>query len=117
MNCPYCGVEMNTRGQFSLTEPKPKGVPRKQWTREYGRINLQAATKDHVRPQSRGGKETILVCYGCNQDKGNLTLSEWRAVLSLRYRTFCVFWFERQALKAWLILNVYQPAWVLLSCL
>lgn len=45
-------------------------------------------TRDHVIPMSRGGRKHVWV-----------TLAEWRLVLSLRYRTLCVFAFERARIR------------------
>ena len=46
------------------------------------------STRDHLTPKIRGGsrkKENIVTaCYGCNQDKGRLTLEEYRIVMAFR---------------------------------
>lgn len=102
MNCPYCGVTMNKKPPFSLDAPRPKGTPRKRWHKEHGIVNLTRMTKDHIMPQSRGGLATVLVCYGCNQNKGHLTVNEWRAVLAVRYATLPVFAFERRMIRGWI---------------
>jgi len=80
--CPYCGTAM-------LYGPEYAYEPRQ-------------ATKDHVVPLSRGGKRGPLVwaCRGCNEDKAQLALNEWRTVLSYRYRTLCLFWYERILIRA-----------------
>jgi len=46
-----------------------------------------AATRDHVKPIARGGRrgrKTVLACRGCNSDKGQLTLEEYRVVVAFR---------------------------------
>jgi len=44
-------------------------------------------TKDHVIPQSRGGRSLenniVICCAECNVSKGNLLLSEWESRLNL----------------------------------
>lgn len=77
--CPYCGVLMTRR-------------------RDGTRVHESHATIEHIVPTSRGGLRDawVVACWGCNTDKGNLTLNEWRAALSIRYTTVCVFWFERR---------------------
>lgn len=80
MRCHYCGVEL---------------LP--TWRRDHPRMT----TRDHVVPTSRGGKENAWVacCLACNRDKNNLTLAEWRIVLSWRYRTLAIFAFERARIR------------------
>jgi hypothetical protein len=73
-HCPYCGVLLSSRTQNT------------------------SRSRDHVVPKSRGGAGQVqcVCCYRCNQEKGNLMLAEWRAVLSVRGRRVHLFWFERQ---------------------
>ena len=83
-HCIYCGVSM---------------------TLPYGKLSPTDATIEHFLPMSRGGckNDFVVACRGCNSDKRDLTLNEWRAVLAVRYVTIPVFWFERVALKVlWL---------------
>lgn len=54
---------------------------------------------DHITPRCKGGTAIAVVCIACNQDKHHLSLSEYRAVLCVRRRTFHVFYFERLAVK------------------
>lgn len=92
--CPYCGVTMT----MDLVVSGP---------------HSSHATIEHLRPTSRGGcvDDWIIACHGCNTDKGSLLLDEWRAALSVRYRTVCVFWFERRIptlLLNIVLLNMWQ---------
>lgn len=83
--CLYCGV--------SMTLPYDR------------KLSPTDATIEHFLPTSRGGHENdfVVACRGCNSDKRDLTLGEWRAVLAVRYVTIPVFRFERVALKVlWL---------------
>lgn len=101
-HCGYCGVSI-----------------KKFQTRHKQVHPANMATKDHIIPRSRGGGShgnIMWCCSQCNADKHNLTLNEWRLVLSLRYRTLCVFYFERVFLQCVLYENVYRIT-SLLSCL
>ena len=81
--CVYCGVPMMHKGGNHAS-------PR--W-----------ATKDHIVAKSNGGRRTVRCCRQCNEDKIHLSISEWRAALSVRYRRPFVFYFERLALRVlWL---------------
>lgn len=44
-----------------------------------------APTRDHIYPQSRGGRLIVICCRKCNADKGDMTLSEWATVLVARH--------------------------------
>lgn len=46
--------------------------------------NLDALTKDHVYPKSKGGVETVPACCACNHDKTNLSLEEYRVIRAFR---------------------------------
>lgn len=81
--CPYCGVQM---------------VPSADCD------DRNSESQDHIVPQSRGGRITVLVCRGCNQDKHHLTLNEYRLVLSLRHQRVHLFYFERMLPR--LLLNL-----------
>ena len=41
-------------------------------------------TKDHLVPKARGGSETVVACSACNNDKGGLTVDEYRVVHAYR---------------------------------
>lgn len=41
-------------------------------------------TRDHVLPASKGGKNTVWACLGCNQTKRDLTLDEFRVLQAFR---------------------------------
>ena len=41
-------------------------------------------TADHVIPKSHGGTQLVPSCRGCNLDKKNLTLDEFRVVRAFR---------------------------------
>lgn len=62
-SCPYCGETMHRDG------------PR-------------CATHDHVQPRSRGGSNAphniLVVCWQCNNDKGDMLLEEFAYVLRRR---------------------------------
>lgn len=66
-NCFYCGHATYTAQKAS---PKTK------------------RTRDHVHPIVRGGAKVreniVTACEACNQDKGRLTLEEYRAVVAYR---------------------------------
>lgn len=85
--CPYCGEQM---WNFKGDHPK-------------------RSTRDHILPTARGGKyhDYVIACYACNNDKGSLTLSEWRLVLSLRGRRIYIFAYEKLIPRA--ILNHISP--------
>ena len=74
--CVYCGVTMNN----IVCHP-------------------HQITEDHVVPQCRGGKAKVKCCRTCNQSKHNLSLDEWRILLSIRQRHVHVFYYERVALR------------------
>jgi hypothetical protein len=38
-------------------------------------------TKDHVVPRSKGGTDTVLCCYQCNQMKSDGSPEEWEAFM------------------------------------
>jgi len=46
-----------------------------------GNNNPKKLTIDHVVPKSKGGRDRwenlVTSCYGCNQEKANLTIEEW----------------------------------------
>jgi hypothetical protein len=88
-HCPYCDCEMSYK-------PVVK----------HETFASNQATRDHIVPRCKGGTgsksnpwATVFVCFACNQDKGSLTLNEWRAALSWRHRRLWMFAFEWRALK------------------
>jgi 5-methylcytosine-specific restriction endonuclease McrA len=89
-HCPYCGRRMYQHGE---TPRRPKGMPRPAWRATHKRL---LATRDHIVPASRGGagQRTVRVCHECNQEKGALSLAEYRAVRRVRYGTW-FFAYER----------------------
>lgn len=93
--CPYCGDTMSA----------------------YGNPNAgNYSTLDHVVPQSRGGKKTIRVCRACNNDKGPLSLAEWRLVLMWRKRRVVVFHYERWFLHHLWVLILLEGSKFLVFC-
>jgi len=102
MRCPYCDKVMH-----STPPPKrPKGTPRAEF-RPIARAHYEdCATRDHIVPKSKGGRETILVCGACNADKMHLSLREYRAVLCVRRLSLVIFPFERRLIRtfAWSLL-------------
>lgn len=46
-----------------------------------GENKRKQLTLDHVIPRSKGGKDSwenlVTACYNCNQEKANLTITEW----------------------------------------
>jgi hypothetical protein len=63
--CPYCDTPMR--------------VPAKKVKVRGGRSSMRTfPTRDHLIPKSRmPAQGFIIVCGGCNRDKGNRTLDEW----------------------------------------
>jgi len=51
-------------------------------------LSRRRATKDHVIPRSKGGNDSkqnvVSACHACNQDKGCLTVQEFKMVMALR---------------------------------
>jgi hypothetical protein len=41
-------------------------------------------TKDHIVPQSQGGTKIVTSCLGCNRDKKDLSLDEYRLIRAFR---------------------------------
>lgn len=60
MQCTYCNREM-IRRRAALS---------------HYHIGL-AKTKDHIFPQSRGGRKTVPACYACNSAKGDMPPEIW----------------------------------------
>ena len=50
----------------------------------YQRTPPDAATKDHVTPQSKGGTRTVTACSVCNDEKRDMTLDEFRLIRAFR---------------------------------
>lgn len=80
--CPYCGTLMTLMDDVQV---------------------LTSETLDHIVPKCKGGTATVIVCQRCNRDKHHLSLSEWRAVLTVRRRRPHIFHFERMALQTSLL--------------
>ncbi len=55
-------------------------------------------TRYHLTPRCRGGVadpgNTVDACLGCNNEKGRLTLEEYRAVITYRKGSMATFWGE-----------------------
>jgi hypothetical protein len=45
-------------------------------------LSRLAATKDHIHPKSKGGKETVWACWACNHLKGDRLPAEWEAFMA-----------------------------------
>jgi 5-methylcytosine-specific restriction endonuclease McrA len=41
-------------------------------------------TRDHVIPACKGGAKLVIACLGCNQDKKDLSLDEYRLIRAFR---------------------------------
>ena len=41
-------------------------------------------TADHVIPKSKGGTKIVIACYGCNDEKRDMTLDEYRLIRAFR---------------------------------
>lgn len=42
-----------------------------------------AATRDHVVPESEGGRKTVWACFACNNLKGAMMPREWRRFMEM----------------------------------
>lgn len=53
-------------------------------------LTIQEATKDHLTPLSRGGRDTIdniaPACFDCNTRKGTMTEGEFRSAFSKAFK-------------------------------
>lgn len=95
MRCPYCDKVM-TQGP----QPKrPKGVKKSAFRPVLRAYHESARTREHMVPRCQGGNQWVYACGACNQDKGDLTLFEYRVVLSIRRRVPVIFAFEWAALR------------------
>ncbi len=67
--CFFCGQSLR----------KYKGLGRQPFPKN-------SYTRDHLIPRSKGGGyyDTVSACLGCNQDKKDLTLDEYRVVRAFR---------------------------------
>ena len=68
--CFYCGLQL-VEIKLELGQSPPDN----------------AKTWDHMIPSARGGKggeNLVPACWGCNTDKGNLTIEEYRLILAYR---------------------------------
>ncbi len=54
-----------------------------------GRFTHKDLSRDHIQPQSRGGKDSwmncVTACRRCNQDKGDLLVQHYRPLLYVPY--------------------------------
>jgi 5-methylcytosine-specific restriction endonuclease McrA len=65
--CFYCGRSVRVWKQEMYATPPP-----------------DMRTKDHVVPQSKGGKKTVVACRSCNDEKRDMTLDEYRLIRAFR---------------------------------
>jgi len=96
MRCPYCDKVMHT----SPPPKRPKGVKKSEFKPIARAHYNDCATRDHIIPKSKGGRETIRVCGECNADKVHLSLREYRAVLCVRRMSLVIFPFERRLIQS-----------------
>lgn len=92
--CPYCNCKMNS----TVMHPRQR-------------------TKDHIVPEYRGGQtlgNLIFACHTCNEDKGLLTLLEWRVIRLMRGRSPFLAWDRDWPGVVWreLKFHVRWPVWV-----
>lgn len=95
MNCPYCDKTMHTKHP----PERPRGMKRADFRPIIAAWHRDAKTRDHIVAQSRGGKNWVYACGQCNSDKRDLSLFEWRVLMSIRQRRLVLFAFERAALR------------------
>lgn len=78
MTCGYCGCDVKLLRLDKLTKS------------ERNKLRSVAATKDHIQPQSRDGKDTwenlVTACAPCNNAKADMTPEE--AGMPLKVRPF-----------------------------
>jgi hypothetical protein len=65
--CFYCGRAVWTWKYQSKVDPPP-----------------DIRTRDHIVPQSQGGTKIVVACLGCNRDKKDLSLDEYRLIRAFR---------------------------------
>lgn len=95
-DCPYCGVKMTRKAKYRNT--------------------ARYATTDHITPRCDGGTETLMCCLGCNNDKGHLTINEWRMALCVRYQHIHFFYFEKRIFGLLLRLSALHLSQWLPTC-
>lgn len=82
--CPYCRRPMNR------DEPR------------------RAPTRDHIVPESKGGRETLIACYTCNTIKGDMMPDVWCAFME----TFPRWWdLSKAALRRARRENFFTPGY------
>jgi hypothetical protein len=59
--CPWCNRAMTWQGR--------------------GISHDRGATRDHLVPQIRGGRFTVIVCRRCNSDKADIRMDVWLVLL------------------------------------
>ena len=73
--CYYCNVVLV---KYIQSTPKHRNI----------QVPKNGKTKDHIEPLRIRGKgaevSTVPCCVECNQDKGRLTLDEFKAVVAFR---------------------------------
>lgn len=94
--CPYCDKVM----RFDKPPKRPKGMPKKIFRPTLRAHFADYGTRDHIVPQSLGGRAWVWACGACNADKRELTLLQWRIVLSLRRGRPVIFPFEWTAIRS-----------------
>lgn len=76
-------IQPNPVGRFS--QPVRRLSALEKVLRHWGNIcvfcGAEATTRDHLVPQSRGGRDALInlrpACSGCNRSKGKMTPPEW----------------------------------------
>lgn len=69
---------IHPKGRYGLViDPFGHGLPCTYCQREMIAWTDMHPTRDHVVPVSRGGTETVLCCYQCNQIKSDSMPDEW----------------------------------------
>ena len=65
--CFYCGRAVRV-WKYQIHAQKP----------------LDSHTWDHVVPKSKGGTKKVTACHGCNDEKRDMTLDEYRLIRAFR---------------------------------
>jgi len=92
-NCFYCGIKLV---QFTFSRGANDGAV----------VPDNARTKEHIVPKSKGGirepDNLVWSCRRCNNEKGSLSIGEYRAALAYRHGLLWMgqserysFWGER----------------------
>lgn len=75
------GLHPKGRNGVVTTDVPGNGEPCSYCKREMIAWTDLHPTKDHVIPASRGGTETVMCCYQCNQMKADAMPDEWTAFM------------------------------------